>query len=268
MRRGTRSGGFAALLLALLAGAWAGGAALHPGFPGADHRPVPSAAPDPTGGYVLVPRTTQLDPGRPGEYAFTLRGTGTLIGPPRLTVVRRDATHLLHPVPTADPDGTWRAPLVLPAAGEYRVVVEVTPAAGTAGVLAADLGAPGTFDPVPLTPSRVAEVDGYQVRLDGDLVAGAPSQVFVTVSRDGAPVTDLEPLDDAFGSLTALHAGDLAPGRVHPDAAPPAPTDRAGPGIAFTAEVPTAGTYRLFLDFRHGGARHTAVFTVATGSTG
>ena len=50
MRRGTRSGGFAALLLALLAGAWAGGAALHPGFPGAGHLPVPSAAPDPTGG--------------------------------------------------------------------------------------------------------------------------------------------------------------------------------------------------------------------------
>jgi hypothetical protein len=152
--------------------------------------------------------------------------------------------------------------------------VPLTPGAATPP--AATTPAPVTPSPptvvppeaVPAAPSRVAEVDGYQVRLDGDLVAGAPSQVFVTVSRDGAPVTDLEPLDDAFGSLSALHAGDLVPGRVHPDAAPPAPTDRAGPGIAFTAEVPTAGTYRLFLDFRHGGARHTAVFTVATGSTG
>jgi hypothetical protein len=33
----------------------------------------------------------------------------------------------------------------------------------------------------------------------------------------------------------------------------------------FTAQVPSSGTYRLFLDFRHGGRVHTAAFTVATG---
>jgi hypothetical protein len=38
----------------------------------------------------------------------------------------------------------------------------------------------------------------------------------------------------------------------------------AGPEIAFTAQVPSAGTYRLFLDFRHGGSVHTAAFTVAS----
>ena len=93
--------------------------------------------------------------------------------------------------------------------------------------------------------------------------SGTPAQVFVTVSRDGAGVTDLEPLDGAFGRLVGLRAGDLAPAHVHPDATPPAPTDRAGPGIAFTAEVPGGGTYRLILDFRHAGAVHTAVFTPA-----
>ena len=263
MRTAVRAGGSAALLLAVLGAAWAAGQTLHPAFPNA----VPHAAPaaEPTGGYTLVPRTTALDPGRPGEYAFTLRGTGRLAAPPRLTVVRRDATHLARPVPAADPDGTWRAPLTLPAAGDYRVVVEVAPLAGAPGVLTADLVAPGPFEPVPPTPSRVSEVDGYQVRLDGDLVPGAPAQVFATVSRDGAPVTDLQPFGGAFGSLTALRLGDLAPARVHPDAAPSAPTDRAGPGIAFTAEVPAAGSYRLFLDFRHDDAPHTAVFTVPTG---
>ena len=122
--------------------------------------------------------------------------------------------------------------------------------------------APGHFDSA---PSRVAEVDGYQVRLDGDLAVGAPAQVFVTVSRGGAPVTDLEPLEDAFGRLDAMRAGDLVPAHVHPDATPPAPTDRAGPGIAFTVEVPGGGAYRLVLDFRHAGAVHTAVFTLPAG---
>ena len=149
--------------------------------------------------------------------------------------------------------------------------VPLTPGAATPP--AATTPAPVTPSPptvvppeaVPAAPSRVAEVDGYQVRLDGDLAVGTPAQVFVTVSRDGAGVTDLEPLDGAFGGLVGLRAGDLAPAHVHPDATPPAPTDRAGPGIAFTAEVPGGGTYRLILDFRHAGAVHTAVFTLPAG---
>jgi hypothetical protein len=44
----------------------------------------------------------------------------------------------------------------------------------------------------------------------------------------------------------------------------PAPTDRAGPAIAFTANVPSAGTYRLFLQFRVADVMHTAEFTVPT----
>jgi hypothetical protein len=34
--------------------------------------------------------------------------------------------------------------------------------------------------------------------------------------------------------------------------------------VTFFAEVPSAGTYRLFLDFRHGGVVRTAEFTVTT----
>jgi hypothetical protein len=271
MRTAVRAGAVAAFLTVVLGAGWAAGAAVRPAFPGSG-RTVPGTADGGRGttpdGLTLVPRTTQLDPGRPGEYAFALTGPGARAARPRLTVVRRDATDLQHPTPVAGPDGTWRAPLTLPAAGDYRVVVEVTPAGGAPGALIADLVAPGPFEPVPFTPSRVAEVDGYQVRLDGDLVPGTAAQVFATVSRGGAPVTDLEPVDGAFGRLEALRADDLAPARVHPDAAPPAPTDRAGPGIAFTAEAPAGGTYRLFLDFRHADVQRTAVFTLATESTG
>jgi hypothetical protein len=262
---GTRTPvGWALTLVLACAAAWFLGAALRPAFPGEPGRA--------TAGYALLPRTTALTPGRPGEYAFTVSGPdgrpAALAAPPRLLVVRRDATGLRRPRPVAGPDGVWRAPLTLPAGGPYRVLAEVTPVGGATVTLGADLAAPGPFDPAPFPPSRTAEVDGYQVRLDGDLVPGVPAQVFATVSLRGAPVTDLEPVDDAFGRLVALRAGDLAAADVHPDAAPPAPTDRAGPGIAFTAEVPAAGPYRLFLDFRHGGAVRTAVFTVVTPAAG
>ena len=213
-------------------------------------------------------------PGRPRELAFTVTGSD---GRPvtafdveherllHLVVVRRDAAGFQHLHPTLGPDGVWRVPLTLPAAGVYRAYADFVPTGGPALVLGVDLFAPGDFAPIAFPPSRVAQVDGYQVRLDGELVPGGPSQVFATVSRDGAAVTDLEPYLGAFGHLVALRQSDLAYLHVHPDAAPPGPADRSGPGVAFIAEVPTPGGYRLFFDFQHGGVVHTTEFTVGGG---
>jgi hypothetical protein len=108
----------------------------------------------------------------------------------------------------------------------------------------------------------VARVDGYEVRLDGDLVAGQTSKVTLTVTKDGAPVTDLQPYLGAYGHLVALRTGDLAYLHVHPDGEPGDGKTAPGPAVTFYAEVPTATTYRLFLDFQHGGTVRTAEFTV------
>ena len=88
----------------------------------------------------------------------------------------------------------------------------------------------------------------------------------LTVSRDGVPVTDLQPYLAAYGHLVALREGDLAYLHVHPDGAPGDGVTPAGPQIEFVAEVPTAGNYRLFLDFQHGDVVRTAEFTVPTGA--
>ena len=224
-------------------------------------------------GYTFVPKTTTYRPGISGELAFTIIGSD---GRPvtafdvehekrmHLIVVRRDASGFQHLHPALGSGGSWRVPITLPVAGVYHIYADFVPTGGPELVLGTDLFAPGDFEPAPSVPARVAQVDGYQVRLDGDLVPGGPSQVFATVSRNGAAVTDLEPYLGAFGHLVALRQSDLAYLHVHPDAATPAPTARSGPGIAFTADVPTAGTYRLFLDFRHGGTVRTAEFTVPT----
>lgn len=297
MRTAVRLAGFAAALAMVFALAWAAGSitgppqatgstpagamAGHGGEPAHDDGAAghPEGGAGSTGlvataaGYTLVPRTTTFAPGVPAELGFTVTGSD---GRPvtaydveherqlHLIVVRRDTAGFQHLHPVLGPDGAWRVPLVLPAGGVYRAYADFVPTGGPHLVLGTDLYAPGEFVPVPFGPSRVAQVDGYQVRLDGDLLAGGPSQVFATVTRDGVPVTDLEPYLGAFGHLVALRRDDLTYLHVHPDGVTPAPADRAGPAIAFTADVPAAGEYRLFLDFRHAGTVRTAEFTVAT----
>ena len=96
----------------------------------------------------------------------------------------------------------------------------------------------------------------------GQLVAGQESQLTLSVSKDGAPVTDLQPYLAAYGHLVALRSGDLAYLHVHPAGEPGDGVTPAGPGIAFYATAPSAGDYRLFLDFQHNGVVRTAAFTM------
>ena len=186
-----------------------------------------------------------------------------------LVAVRADLSGYQHVHPDLGPDGTWRAPLTL-TPGSWRLVADTTPAAsaeeavGEGLALTGDLQVAGAYDPQPLPePSAVTEVDGYTVVLTGNLTPGAESELTFSVSRDGRPVTDLQPYLGDYGHLVALREGDLEYLHVHPvedDAVAPAP----GPHVEFAATAPSTGTYRLFLDFRHGDAVHTAAFTVPT----
>ncbi len=98
------------------------------------------------------------------------------------------------------------------------------------------------------------------MRLTGALTPGRESELRLTVSCDGEPVTDLEPYLGAYGHLVALRAGDLAYLHVHPEGEPG--VAEPGPHVSFSATAPSGGTYRLFLDFKHDGVVHTAALTV------
>jgi len=180
-----------------------------------------------------------------------------------LIVVRRDLAGFQHVHPTVGGDGVWRIPLTVAQPGQYRIFADFQPAVRTGPLtLGVDVPAAGYYQPTPLPlPARTATVDGYTVDLTGDLAAGDTSTVTLRVSRDGQPVTDLEPYLGAYGHLVALREGDLAYLHVHPDGAPGDGHTAAGPGITFHAEVPSAATYRLYLDFQHAGTVHTAEFT-------
>ncbi len=182
-----------------------------------------------------------------------------------LIVAKRDLTGFQHVHPTLGDDGTWTAPVAL-TAGQWRVFADFDPAGKDPQLtLGTDLSVAGDFDPQPLpAPSRTAEVDGYTVSLDGKVTPGQLSKLTLAVEKDGKPVTDLEPYLAAYGHLVALREGDLAYLHVHPDGEPGDGSTKPGPAITFFAEVPSAGSYRLYLDFKHGGVVRTAEFTVAT----
>ena len=184
-----------------------------------------------------------------------------------LIAVRRDLTGYQHVHPELAADGTWSIPLDL-TAGTWRLFADFDPAGDDAAlVLGADVAVAGTYRPQPLPePSHTAEVDGYTVTLDGQLVPGQESELTLSVSRDGQPVTDLQPYLAAYGHLVALRDGDLAYLHVHPAGEPGDGTTSPGPDITFYATAPSAGDYRLFLDFQHGDVVRTAEFTVRAGA--
>lgn len=227
------------------------------------------------GGYTLTPTSTTLTPGTTESFTFRI------IGPDgdavtrfdvehekrmHLIVVRRDTSDFQHVHPKPAADGTWTVPLKPASAGTYRAFADFTPSGAQGLTLGVDLFAKGDFDPDRYRTSRVDEVDGYQVKLAGDLVPGKSSKVTLSISQDGRPVTDLSPYLGAYGHLVALRQGDLAYLHVHSDGTPGDGKTRPGPAITFFAEVPSAGVYRLFLDFEHDGVVRTAEFTVPTGA--
>jgi hypothetical protein len=185
-------------------------------------------------------------------------------------VAKRDLSGFQHVHPTLDEHGTWTTSLSLDA-GQWRVFADFDPAGKDPQItLGADLSVAGDFAPKPLPePSRTDTVGDYTVTLDGDVKAGGDSKLRLTVAKDGKPVTDLQPYLAAYGHLVALRAGDLAYLHVHPDGEPGDGKTRPGPGITFHADFPSAGSYRLYLDFKHGDVVRTAEFTVeATGTDG
>jgi hypothetical protein len=66
---------------------------------------------------------------------------------------------------------------------------------------------------------------------------------------------DVDPYLGADGHLVVLRQGDLAFLHVHPSG------NAGDEAVAFEATLPTAGRYRMFLQFRHDGRVHTAEFT-------
>jgi hypothetical protein len=247
------------------------------------HAPVEPAAPAPApgghasdglpaglsasvAGFTFAPDATTFAVGNPERFSFRILGAdGHAVTDfdtrherdLHLVVVSADLGSYQHLHPVLDADGTWSTELTLPRAGGYRAYADFAAAGAEPVTLAAELSAAGAFEPRPLpAPVANAAVDGYDVHLDGSVVAGTDSEVRFHVARGDEPVTDLEPYLGAYGHLVAIRATDRAYLHVHP-------TEASSPSeVVFSVHAPTPGAYRFFLDFQHEGTVRTAAFTV------
>ncbi|MCK9903250.1 hypothetical protein CC117_13305 [Parafrankia colletiae] len=186
------------------------------------------------------------------------------------------------------------APAVSGAGGHASDTPDGAPASMTLG---ADVTVGGNLAPTALpAPSTTATVaGGYTVTMSGEADRREGSELAFVVARNGRPVTDLEEYLGALGHLVVLREGDLAYLHSHPltRTRPPTATATAsatagaGPAgaaatsaatgdgdedgdsaLSFATRFPSAGSYRLFLDFRHAGQVRTAEFTMTVAEGG
>ncbi|MEV0115626.1 hypothetical protein AB0H77_20660 [Streptomyces sp. NPDC050844] len=240
-------------------------------------------------GYTLDLKTARIDAEKREQLRFTIvrdgggkDGTGKGSTGKNVTayekehdkelhliVASRDLTTYRHLHPSRAADGTWSMPVELPEAGGYRVFADFKPKGAEEGLtLGADLAVAGKYDPAGLPAHNTkASVDGYEVGLKGELKPGKSAGLTLNVSKNGKPVTDLQPYLGSYGHLVALRSGDLAYLHVHPTGEPGDGRTKPGPGVSFEATAPSAGAYRLFLDFKHEGKVRTAAFTVHAGGS-
>jgi hypothetical protein len=269
--------------VAFLAGSNAGSAPVHHGDATAAHAAdgdeadrrragLPGGLLVSDQGYRLSVEHTELPAGRATPVSFHVIGPD---GEPvndydvlhdkqlHLIAVRRDLSGFAHVHPELDATGRWSAPVRL-TPGSWRLFADFAPAElGDNMILGADVSVSGGYRAQALPPpSTTAHVDGYAVTLAGRLTAGEQSELTFTVSRAGEPVTDLQPYLAAYGHLVALRVGDLAYLHVHPADEAVNDTSIGGPAVTFAATAPSAGSYRLFLDFKHEGVVRTVALTV------
>jgi hypothetical protein len=207
------------------------------------------------------------------------RGPGPHTGV-HLIIVRDDLSVIIHRHPKVGPGGLIRQPIVLPAAGPYRVLVDAYP--NLTGPrrnfqLFTVLRAEGAYKARPLPAfSPVETVDGYRVSLHGASHLRAIHAAFVVTTvtdPQGRPVK-FTPWYGALAHAIFFRKGSLD--YFHTHVCGPAATGCASAlaGTSVTGRsskpgrldvgvlLPLPGTWRLFLQFQANGKILTAPFTL------
>jgi hypothetical protein len=178
-------------------------------------------------GFTIKPLAGAFDSGYSGEFAFSivLEGTESAVTEfevhhekeMHLIMVNHELTSYLHLHPEMGADGVWRTPVAFPVDGFWRVVADFV-ADGKAALLGTDVVVGST----PMKMSNFTEevrtaVSGpYTAELVGDTAHEGSRPLKVVFTRDGAPVSTVNPYLGANAHLVAFSPA-LEYAHMHPN---------------------------------------------------
>ncbi len=194
-----------------------------------------------------------------------------------LIVVSDDLSYFSHEHPQIGQDGRFRLNWTFPRSGRYLLFADFTPGDGLNQILRTQVTVGGA-KPVTL-PILVADktlskaVNGYTVSLkpSAPLVAGKSSLMTYTITRDGQPITDMEPYLGAMGHMMAINANGRDVVHTHTvsegGAVSSAMATQSGPSFTYELTPPAPGLTKIWAQFQRRGRVITVPFTFQIGGS-
>ena len=222
----------------------------------------------------VLPPITQPQPGQTVRLTLTPRhADGAVVT--ALEVVHTKKLHLIiasrdlaffdhvHPIPQSD--GTLTLDYAFPQPGEYLLYADITPTGDRNQVFRLPVtvaGPPRPAVPLTVTPAGAKVFGDYRVALrisPTPALARDEAQLSFTLSRNGVPVTDLEPYLGAGGHCVVLSEDTQGYLHSHPVEMSGA---HFGPTVTFHTLFPRPGLYKIWGQFLHQGRPLTADFVI------
>jgi hypothetical protein len=150
--------------------------------------------------------------------------------------------------------------------GSYRIWVDITPVSTNKQLfLNADIGTSSHKHSIDKAVKLNSSVNSYQfnLKLDGQPQVGKPIMAAITVTNDGKPFSQLEPVMGAFAHLIGFYADNSSILHIHPMGKEPRKdSERGGSQLMFHIEPQKAGFVKLFAQFRINGKDIYAPFGI------
>jgi hypothetical protein len=190
-----------------------------------------------------------------------------------LLVVSKDLSWFSHEHPQLGADGKFTIVLAFPQPGDYILYHDFTPEEVGQQVVQVSMSVAGTpAAPVALRvdAGQPKSLGGYTVSIDtgSALVTGGESHLIYTITKDGTPVTDLQPYLGAMGHLVIISQDLQSFVHSHPhekEGQGGAGHDATGPKVDFEASFEKPGLYKGWAQFQHLGKVVTVPFTFEVG---
>ncbi len=149
----------------------------------------------------------------------------------------------------------------------YRVWADVIPVAtGKQEYVMTDMGSAAKDKAIiSKATSMTSKVDGYNftLALDSEPKAGSAVMGKITVTKDGKPFTQLEPVMGAFAHVVGFTEDYNSVMHIHPmGKEPTSDTQRGGPKLEFHIEPKKAGFVKMFAQVKIDGKDIFAPFAI------